>query len=136
MLTDIRDWRYRQRDDPLEGRLTIHDDRLGWAPSILIFWTACESAIALFVAFALSVGGFSSGNGLINPNQPGAISSGWWWSQFTGLISISFACFSLLLRNSNAVFPVPYRWLGFARNCTEQEARELLWAWSRRKHKE
>jgi len=136
MLTDIRDWRYRKREDPLQDRLDVRDGRLGWGPSVLMFWATGESLIALFVAFALSVGGFSSGNDLTNPSQLGAISSGWWWSQFMGLISISFACFSLILRNSNAVFPVPYRWLGFARNCTEQEARELRWAWFRRGREE
>lgn len=56
---------------------------------------------------------------------------GKWLMEFVGWLALEFACFSVLARNAKPVFPLPYRWLGFARNATEKEARDLLWPWSR-----
>ena len=128
MLTDLRDWRYRERDDPLHDRLTIVDGRFGWGPSILMIWSSIESVLALLASSSLIVGVFSKnllvGNSLSRGDGP-------WLMEFVGWIGFTFACFSVMIRNSNPVFPLPYRWLGFSRNATEKEARELLWPWSR-----
>lgn len=128
MLTDLRDWRYRDRDDPLCDRLTIVGGRLGWGPSVLMIWTNIETLLALLVLGALTIGAWLQ-HGLfesvlsIGPLQ--------WWKSFIGWSGLVAASFSLQLRNAVPVFPVPYRWLGFARNATEKEARDLLWPWSR-----
>lgn len=128
MLTDLRDWRYRERDDPLRDRLTIVDGRLGWGPSVLMIWTNIETLLALLVLCALAIGAWLQ-HGLfesvlsIGPSQ--------WWKNFIGWNGLVAASFSLQLRNAVPVFPLPYRWLGFSRNATEEEARDLLWPWSR-----
>lgn len=130
MLTDLRDWRYLDRDDPLRDRLTIVDGRLGWGPSILMIWTSIESLLALLASGAVVVGVWSQ-RLLVGSSLSKSV--GQWSLELIGWIALEFACFSVLTRNANPVFPLPYRWLGFSRNATEKEARELLWPWSRRR---
>jgi len=130
MLTDLRDWRYVHREDPLCDRLAVINGRLGWGASILMIWTNVESLIGLILGLTLIFGGFT-GNNLAGVEVMLSKSAHQWWREFVGLMAATCACVSLLIRNSNPVFPLPYRWLGLARNATPEEARSLLWAWSR-----
>jgi hypothetical protein len=55
-----------------------------------------------------------------------------WLRDFLGWTGICLGGFSVLGRGEAAIFPLPYRWLGFARDATEQEARDYGWPWSAR----
>jgi hypothetical protein len=130
MLTDLRDWSYRNRMDPSKDRLTVSDGRIGWAPTILMIWTVVESALALAVVVALIAEAYFGGR--MDTVVMLSKSQGESWLEIFGWSSAVLACYSLLLRNANGPLPVPYRWLGLSRFATPREAVELLWPWSRR----
>lgn len=125
LATDIRDWRCRGRYDSQREQLRIVNGRLGWAPSVLILWTNAELLIVMLAILAFVVGGLEG--------ELTAGLHGWsWLTTLLGWVGICCAGFSLSERNSQPVFPLPYRWLGLARNCTAQEAKDVRWAWSRK----
>jgi hypothetical protein len=130
MLTDLRDFYYRHRVDPLRGRFATIDGKLAWGTAAVIVWTHIESFVAASLMATLVVGMYMR-NDLGDVEAILSKNAHQWWSEVLGFFALILACWSVLIRNSNPVFPLPYRWLGLARNATRDEAIALHWPWTR-----
>lgn len=119
MCTDIRDWRLRERPDPLEGRLKFVNGRVAWAPALLLLvWLPLETwaAVALLFGLVNHLNHYGDQGGLVT---------------IAGFAGAATAIIAIVWRNAEPLFPLPYRWLGLSRYATPEEQRTWRWPWSR-----